>query len=349
MSVYYPSFNYRGINSRSKNLIVVHLDGGDVGEMDSFLGMEPIYTDNSDGTKRIDYGAKYNNVATPRITVVKQDGSEMSVAEIRDCLKWLTGAKKVSPLDITEHFEESFVYNSGNAKFVLNNQADMIYSVYVDGVIIDESKWAYDFGSKTVTLTSAPRTGASVRVIYNKIKFSFVGRVTNVWHYKMDARTVGLVIEFTGISPWAISPIRRIATGVEGTASKPTVITINNDSDDLDSYVYMKTTYENGIQSNSVVLENITIQEITNVQESTEVTNLDLKEKVYMDGNLMITSSKSTRIFGNDFNFCFPRLAPGENVFHVIGQGTLTFEYTVPLKVGDCAMDINSNSNFICD
>lgn len=342
MSVYYPSFTYLGINSRKKNLIVTHLDGGDSGEVDSFLGMDPIYTDSSDGTRRIDYGAKFNNVATPKITVIKQDGSNISVTEIEDCLKWLTGSRKVSPLNIMEHFEDNFICKDGSKSFILYNQADMIYSVSVNGIQLSDEEWSYNSDDKSVTLLNTPANGDTVDVVYNKTKFSFIGRVTNVWHYKMDAKTVGLVIEFTSISPWAISPVQKITCDVTGTQSNPTLLVIPNMSDDVDSYVYMKTIYKN-IGGSSLVLMN------TTTGENTEIYNLLTDEIVTMAGNQIITSNNSSRIFGNDFNFNFPRLAPGDNEFKVIGVGNITFEYTVPRKVGDCAIDLDAKTDPICD
>ena len=341
MSVYYPSFNYLGINSRNKNLIITNLDGGDRGESDSFLGMDPIYTDSSDGTRRIDYGAKYNNVAMPKITVIKQDGGNMSFDEIRDCLKWLTGSRKTSPLDIMEHFEDRFVSTDGNASFILSNHADTIYSVHVGENQVEGADWSYDVNTNTLTLSSAPDSGITIKVAYNKIKFSFVGRVTNVWQHKMDARTIGLVIEFTSISPWAISPVQRVVCDVNGTEDEPTVITVTNMSDDVNTYVYMKTTYTNA-DGNSLVLTN------TNIGDQTTINNLAANEVVTMEGNQIITSDKPARIFGSDFNFNFPRLAAGDNVFNAIGTGHIMFEYTVPMKVGDCAMSVSSQVDPIC-
>ena len=75
LSVYYPSFNLLGKNSYDDyKLIVTHFEG-DQGETDAFLGMEPVYSDSADGTRRIDYGAKFSNVAVPRITVMKSSSS----------------------------------------------------------------------------------------------------------------------------------------------------------------------------------------------------------------------------------------------------------------------------------
>ena len=71
MSSYYPSFSYKGFNSlNDKNLMVVAFDP-DQGETDTFMGMEPIYTDKYDGSRRLDYGAKFNSVAVIKISVIK--------------------------------------------------------------------------------------------------------------------------------------------------------------------------------------------------------------------------------------------------------------------------------------
>ena len=78
ITTYYSSFNYLGINSRSKNLVVAHFDA-DSGESETFLNIEPIYTDSASGVRRLDYGAKYGSVAIFRINVIKPDGNESSV------------------------------------------------------------------------------------------------------------------------------------------------------------------------------------------------------------------------------------------------------------------------------
>lgn len=347
MASYYPSFNYLGINSRDKNLVVVNLEGGDQGEADSFLGMEPIYTDNASGTQRLDYGAKFNNVAVIKITVIKQDGSDFSVENTRDCLKWLTGSRKTSPLELTEHFEDVFNCDGNTSTFTLNEYGNQVYSVYVNGTRLEDTEWNYDVDNYTVTLSEAPENGASVKIIYNKIKFYFVGRVTNVWHYKMDARTVGISLEFTSISPWAYSPVQIIQQDITGTEDNPNSILIPNGSDDVDTPVYMKVTYTNNSPEDkgSLILTNTTND---NAYEVTKIENLVKNEIVTINTNQTIVSDNTTRIFGNDFSFVFPRLLYADNIFTAVGTGHIKFEYVVPIKVGDCIMDMSSKTDPIC-
>jgi len=145
MSSYYPSFNYMGFNSLiDKHLIVASFDADD-GEMDTFLGMDPIYTEKYDGTRRFDYGAKFNSVSVIKITVIKESGKDFSLSDVRDFLRWTTGVRNISYLDL---------------------------------------------------------------VLEHNPAYSFLGRVTNVYQHKLDARTIGLSIEFTSVSPWAYSSIQ---------------------------------------------------------------------------------------------------------------------------------------------
>lgn len=276
MSVYHNSFNYLGQNSKDNfGLVISHLDGGDSGETETFLQMNPVYTDNYLGTRRIDYGAKYSSVAVFNITLIKQAGGDFSVQEMRNCLKWLTGAQSNSNLEL----------------------------------LINDEK-----------------------------KYFFTGRFTNASQYKMDARTIGLVLEFTSIAPWAYSapqPVEQTLTGFEK-------LPINCETDDIYSYVYMKTTCTN-TTGDSIIIKNTTIG------DETKISNLVANEVVTLDNNMTITSNNDVRIFGNDFNFVFPRLQAGLNEFEITGKGNIKFEYIIPVKLGNVAVDINTYSDPICD
>lgn len=279
MSVYCSSFNYLGVNSLTDhNLMVAHFEP-DNGEMDAFLGMEPIYTESYDGTRRIDYGAKFNSVATIKITVIKRDHSDFTEHDIRTYLKWLTGARANSYLEL---------------------------------------------------------------VVGEEIKCSFLGRVTGMYQQKMDARTVGLSIEFSSVSPWAYSAVQRKELTVNNTID-PTPLTLGNPTDDLYTYVYPKVTIVNS-SGQILRLKNIS------TGEETKLDNLKFGEIIVLDSNMMISSNKEDhKVFGNDFNYVWPRLAPKNNEFEVLGNCTLTFEYIYPIKIGDCAIDTVQVDDPICN
>lgn len=318
MSSYYPSFSYKGFNSlKDKNLIVVAFDP-DQGEMDTFLGMEPIYTDKYDGSKRLDYGAKFNSVAVIKISVIKRNKKDFTVAEVRDFLKWTTGARTNSYLDL---------------------------------------------------------------MVGDEVKFSFLGRVTNAYQQKLDARTIGLSIEFTSVSPWAYSPIQYAGyasnqtieidnAGVvykSGTATSfnidekeilydssvfsiandgvislndSKIVQIDNKTDDLYTPVYLNTVFKNGTSSTLLITNRA-------LNEETKITSLAQNEVITLSAEQFILSDKYAKIFGDDFNYVWPRLAPGLNdlLIDIDGSGSIEFTYRYPIKIGNCAIDIDALNN----
>ena len=392
MSSYYPSFNYMGLNSlKDKHLVVAAFDA-DSGEVDTFLGMDCIYTDSAYGTRRLDYGAKFNNVSTIKLSVIKQCGVDFSVEEVRDILKWMTGSRKNSMLDLVDkHFEKEFVGNGTQYGFALTDQFDGVSNVYINDELCSNDKWTHKYSPDngyyiTFGADNPPENGAKIKVVYNKAKYSFIGRVTNAWQQKMDARTIGLSFEFTSISPWAYSPKQTVScafgqdlaiddqgvlrkgtgaallgtdddgvlyNGIQGGAGLFNItsngivyvdnsvkLQINNKSDDLHSYVYMETTLLNN-NSEEVFIENKTIG------EKTSIYGLGAGETVTLSSEQFIISDAPNKMFGSNFNFVWPRLAPGVNNIVVSGSGicSITFSYRVPIKIGDCAMDIDITGN----
>lgn len=341
MSSYYPSFNYKGKNSYTdKNLIVVHFESGDSGEVDTFLSMEPIYADNAYGTCRLDYGAKYTDVAVIRISVMKADGKDFTTSEVRDFLKWTTGARQVSYLDLVD-----------------------------DG---------------------------------DTVVVSFLGRITSVYQQKLDARTVGFVIEHTSVSPWGYSSINTYTTEVEqymavdgsgivykvdvdnplqidqdgtlfdediGSNRGPTSqgtsleitdegvaylvadsnvrggseLKISNATDDLYTPIYPEIIISNN-NSTSFSMENLRTSEIT------EITGLSQGEVVTLSSSQFITSNMPGKNFARTFNFVWPRLLPGLNRFLITFdcEGTVDIKYRHPIKIGDCAIDVDVSDGGLC-
>ena len=74
-----------------------------------------------------------------------------------------------------------------------------IVSVSVNGSTLTSKQYLYSIQDGVLILkdTPAPSKGSIVNISYDHRKYSFTGRVTNAWQYKMDARTIGLIFEFT--------------------------------------------------------------------------------------------------------------------------------------------------------
>lgn len=186
-------------------------------------------------------------------------------------------------------------------------------------------------------LTGNPEASWMDLYIGDEVKYRLLCTIQDVKPQKMDARTVGLNIYCESLSPWAYSPLITISK----TLGRITFY-INNESDDLYTPVYLKTTYTN-LENSYLYIDNATLKERTSID------NLSADETIVLDGNMMITSDKPNKVFGNSFNFVWPRLKAGVNKFNVVGNGNLTFEYYYPIKMGDCAQNINIVRDPICD
>ena len=276
MSVYHPSFNFLNKNSYDDyNLIVSHFDG-DQGESDAWLGMDQIYSDSADGTRRIDYGAKFNSVAVPKITVIKPDGTDFLDIEVRQFLKWMTGFRKNSYLELCSW-----------------NEA--------------EEKW--------------------------EVKIRFLGRVTKAYQQKLDARTIGLIVEFTTVSPFAYSPVQTVEMDLDG---NEVIVELPHDSDDLDTLIDINVVFTNGNNNTLSISSDV-------MPQATEINDLLEGETITLSSNGFIVSDADRILGGNRFNYIFPKIGyTGDmtkvDTLKVVGNGHIAFQYIYFIKIGDCAI-----------
>lgn len=326
MSSYHSSFSYLNINSSTDmHWLIVHFDA-DQGETDSYLSQEQIYTDSHKGTRRLLYGTKWDSVANVKITVIKQNLSDFTEAECRTAYKWLTGNPTVNYLDL----------------------------------------YAGD-----------------------SLRYSFLGTVKDVKPQKLDSRTVGLNIYFESVNPWAWSPMQTVkcsfvqSLSVDGdgvlsatadgkslsvdtdgilkhnsgqfsitdggiiylsnSGSSTAPLQINNLSDDLYTYITMDTVITN-TNCTQLSIKNNTLD------EETKINAISAGEIITLNSNQFIASDKSGKIFGNTFNFKWPRLAPGINNIEISvdGRCVIEFKYRYPIKIGDCAIDVYVSNNNDC-
>ena len=187
-------------------------------------------------------------------------------------------------------------------------------------------------------LTGATQYNWMDLYIGDEVKYRMLCFVQNVQPYKIDSRIVGFVITVESNSPWCYSPLITETLQVSGSG----VLQINNPSDDLYTYTQMTTVFEN-TTGDSLIISNDTLN------ESTTVENLVQNEVITLSENMFITSDNTTRVFGTDFNYVWPKLNPGINDFIITGTGNLTFQYIYCMKVGDCVGSLNSASAPVCD
>lgn len=147
--IYHPKVEFRGRSNDDEGLVVATFEP-DSGETDSYLSMDPVYTDSFDGTIRTDYGAKYNDVARPSVTFVYPDGEDVQPFKVRSVLKWLTGSKQSAWLNIYNIDGEPVCSYLGRFTDVKLQKMDARV-VGIRAEFTANSPWAYS-DTKTVSM-----------------------------------------------------------------------------------------------------------------------------------------------------------------------------------------------------
>lgn len=340
MASYHSSFTYLNKNSADEGFLLLSFEP-DNGFKDSFLGMDQVYEDYYDGTKKFLYGTKYNTSATISITLVKADGSDFTMADNRRVFKWLTGARTASWLD----------FYPGAHKDVNNEDVEPQYSFLgtmssnpqqykLDGRVIGIS---IEFASISPWAYSPPQS------VTLGIKQSLTLDSNGILLYSESGITLGISDDGTLLSSIdSDSSFGVTDDGVIVISENANTRSFTNNSDDLYTYIYFDIDYTNDPASaGSLTIENKSLGEIC------EINNIDPGERIVISGKQFIVSYtqdqtsgewvQTSRIFGDDFNFVWPRIQPGDNELIVGGSGTaeVTLTYRYPMKVGDCAMDIS--------
>ena len=332
MASYHSKFLYNGKDSaKDYGLIITSFDP-DNGFVDSFMSMENVSDDYFDGTKKYNYGSKYTTQASIQITLIKRNGMDMTLREFREYAKWLTGAHVDSWLDM--YAGNAFAY-SFLGKFTNLEQYKLDgRTIGIRLTFSSVSPWAY----------SAPQNFD--RAIKQSLSVNN-GMLTNDIVEELTVDPDG-VLCYSGAMATCFSVDDSGVAYIEHNI----VASVGNPTDDLYNYIYLDITFEN---------ESCDGLEITNrtLDETTTIDNLHAGDIIYLSAKQFITAYSrnqltqelvnQNRIFGDSFNFVWPRLAPGLNDLYITGKGngTVKFTYRYPMKVGDNTMDIRTYGNEI--
>ena len=327
MASYHTSITYLDKNSAELGYIITSFEP-DNGFVDTFLGMDQVSEDYYDGTKKFLYGTRYNTTATINITLIKADGTDWSLDDNRKALKWLTGARTASWLDL---------YQGDKIKYSFLGTITSPQQYKLDGRIIGIS---FEFASITPWAYSPEQIFD--RSIEQKLVLNDEGIIIS------DE----ISIDDNGVLCNSVTPGIGACFCIDDNGviyvDNMIVAQVDNETDDLYSYIYLDIEFTN---------DTCTYVEINNesLQEITRIDNLQRKDVIHITNRQFIVAYTQdqvtgdfivdqTRIFGDSFNFVWPRLAPGKNHFIIDGDGNgeVRFAYRYPMKVGDCAMDIST-------
>lgn len=332
MSSYHSSFTYLNKNSSGEGFIIASFEP-DSGFVDSYLGMDQIVTDSYDGTKKYLYGNRYNTSAEISITIVKPNNSDFSMEENRRVLKWLTGNKYASWLDL--YAGDQLVYSFyGNVTSCQQQKLD----ARVIGIQVTFSSlhpWAWSapqsfdcyIGDKILSIDG----GGEIYSSYEELPYF---KITDD----------GVICNSNSNEDFSFSMLD------DGTVYSDSAInlSIDNNSDDSYTLTNLDIVYTN-IDSSSLTIEN------SSLGEKSLITGITSKEVINLNsGQFIISETNPTKIFGDNFNFVWPKLRPGINKLHIdgdgIGKGHVQFTYRYPIKIGDCAIDVDAlGRNPMCE
>lgn len=345
MSLYYSNFRYLGRNSLDQGLIIVSFEP-DNGFTDSFLGMESIQDIYPDGTRSFDYGSKFISKATINITVTKRNGTDLTLSEFRKLARWLTGSRVNSWLDV------------GPVGFTEDEDVNIKYSFLCKVTDLQQYKLDGRTVGAKITFTSVSPWAYSIPQHFNLSigeNMLYCIEPSVVTRKDTSTNTTLINVDEDGAlynSPNDVNSYFLFENGVAYVDNSARTH-IDNQTDDLYTYIGLDIDYTNE-SGDSISIINETLN------EETKILNMYNKELIELSSQQFIVSYtideltgekvlNDNKIFGDNFNFVWPRLAPGINNFIVDGaaKGKVEFTYRYPMKVGDCTMDVDVYGNEI--
>ena len=330
LAIYHPKISFHGQTNYDLELIVSTFNP-DNGEVDSYLDMEPVYTDSYDGTIRTDYGAKYKSVATPSITFIEVNGSDINPYKVRNVLRWLTGSRKNSWMDVCDKDGEIVCSYLGRFTDVKLQKED----ARVIGIVAyftSVSPWAYSKVQSPVSVNLNGETEFAIdnlsddlySYVYPKISFK------NGKNQNKFSITNSTIVEGNAVEHF-IGNGEKKEYKLDNYFYNDSSVTI--DGNKTTQYKYNKDT--GNLEFDIAPFSGSMIEVNSKIRNRASFSNLQQEEVITIDNNFVVYSDNDKRIFDDDFNFVFPRLIPGTNRFFADGVGTLTLEFRYPMKVAD--------------
>jgi hypothetical protein len=349
-------FTYNGYSSQDFDLLCDLAFDSDEGESSSYLNREAVASETYNGTLRRVHNYKYSEIYAPTVTLVKNDFSDFNETEVRRILGWLTSSN--TPKFLTAYYDDSEVVSFE----ILGAPTDItLYKIannrIVGIVFVFESSAPYAFSAiKTVekdittpqTFTISCNSDELGALVYPKVTITQSNNLVVQANKVMTDREehiIGTVYQYENMFYW-IAPT--LFSEAESYEANTTYYIDNNGikveanpqptAENFTSKIYyikkkdelmVRSVNDSGFDTTGVSIENITTNSKTTVGGNIS------QEIVILDGaNRVVAANRENRIFGNDFNWQWMPLTPGENTITVTGSCTIKFEWREPRKVG---------------
>ena len=320
---------YNNIFSNELNipdLIMCVAMDSDNGEMPSFLNREAVSSESHDGRYKRIHSFKYTETFAPKFTFFKSDFSNFEMDEVRIVLKWLTSKDTTSILE-TYYDDSNVVSWASIGGFVdlqtyklANNRTVAITAVW-DSI----SPFALsDLHTITKTISSASDNKITIEIdtddnkpVYPRITILQKGSVVNIpstTTLNALSDMVENTVYFNGTTYyWKIAPSTDEAY-FNSSETKPNIETTS---------VRFRNTHTDFFNQSRTL-------------DATVVKNNTNTEKIVIDcANKIVSSDRTRRIFGDDFNLQNLELYDGKNEITIEGNCEVTLEWREVRKIGE--------------
>lgn len=326
-------FNYAGYSSEDFDLCCQLSFDESSGETSTFLSREAVASETYRGEIQRVSSYKYTDVLAPTIALIDKNFGDFDLDRQRKILRWLTS--KHRPSFITIYHDDSNVVSYEILGAFTEVSTYKLGSGRVVGfqcVFTSVSPFAYSALQSITKDVSNPTTNTFTidvdsdneeSAIYPRITIQQGASVVVNVDQKMITDNKWVVDD------WIDGTIYYYASAGEYYYNKH-----NTDG----TVVPTAQTTSPSLATTSVIIKNTYADEYGQTHVATlRLANNIRRETIALDGaNRVISSSSTTRIFGNDFiDWAWLPLYDGTNTIEVIGNCTVTFEYREPRKIGE--------------
>ncbi len=288
----------------------------DNGEVSTGLNREIVSTESYNGKIKYATGVKYNEVLAPKVTLIKEDYSDLTLSEQRQILSWLTSRSTPGFMDV----------------YYGDDDTAIVYSIFGAPIDIQTYKLA---NNRTVGITF---TFESV----SPFAFSGVRKETYTIPYKNNAQIK--ITSHTDDDAFVYPKITIVPNKSDNVIEIDSIDFFNDHYIDGTVYKYDNQFYwkknnvsfaaqdedTSGIETTGIYIENQTTK-----TDATYIGGIGTDETITIDGaNKIITSSNADRVLGSGFSWNWLGLQRGENILKIFGNCTITLEWRDVMKVG---------------
>lgn len=305
----------------------------DNSEVSTFLTREAVASETYDGRNRRISSFKYTENFTPKFTFLKREFGDFTQDEVRALLKYLTSKDTTGLLETYD--DDSNVISWAS---IGNFSEIQLYKIANKRVVGVTATWdsispfaMSDLYTVTKTISDATDNKITINIDTDDNKPVYP-RIT-INHGYGDAPTPHTVVNIpTGVE------YNHLSDMVENTVYFNGTTYYWKTEPGTDEAYFNSSTTNPGLNTTSVRLTNqhTDFFNQTSAPVITVVKNNTDTEKVILDGaNKIVSTDRTRRIFGDDFNWQWFELYDGKNEITIEGNCEVTLEWREVRKVGD--------------